>query len=99
MKLGFVILLLVFLINFVVMDSITTITAMSVRSNCYESNVVVRSLGLLKAKLLFTLIVIPTSVWLYRKNSKMAVETLELLTAFSFGVVLNNILNMLGGVS
>ncbi|RLI53653.1 MAG: hypothetical protein DRP09_15175 [Candidatus Thorarchaeota archaeon] len=97
MKLRFVVLLLIFLVNFVVVDSITTTKALS--SGCYESNVIIRSLGLLKAKLLFTLIVIPTSVWLYRKDSKIAIETLKLLTAFSFGIILNNVLNIVGGVS
>ena len=97
MKLKFVALLLIFLINFTVIDSITTITALN--GNCYESNIIVKNLGLIKAKLLFALIVIPTSIWLYRKDSKIAIETLKLLTAFSFGIVLNNILNILGGVS
>ena len=98
-SLKFTILLLVFLVNFTVIDSITTITAIDIYNNCYESNIVIKNLGLIKAKLLFALIVIPTSIWLYRKNSKIAIETLKLLTAFSFGIVLNNILNILGGVS
>ena len=99
MKLKFITLLLIFLINFTVIDSITTITAIDIYHNCYESNIIVKNLGLIKAKLLFALIVIPTSIWLYKKDSKIAIETLKLLTAFSFGIVLNNILNILGGVS
>jgi len=99
MKLKFIALLLIFLINFTVIDSITTITAIDIYNNCYESNIVIKNLGLIKAKLLFALIVIPTSIWLYRKDSKIAIETLKLLTAFSFGIVLNNILNILWGVS
>jgi len=46
-SLKFAILLLVFLVNFVVVDSITTITALGTYSCCYESNVIIRSLGLL----------------------------------------------------
>jgi len=98
-SLKFTILLLVFLVNFTVIDSITTITAVYIYHNCYESNVVIKNLGLIKAKLLFALIVVPTSIWLYRKNNKIAIETLKLLTAFSFGIILNNILNIVGGVS
>jgi len=99
MKLRFAVLLLIFLVNFVVVDSITTIMAVDVHGNCYESNIVVKDLGLLKAKLLFILIVVPTALWLYSVDSKIAVETLKLLTAFSFGIVLNNILNILWGAS
>ena len=91
MKLKLVVLLSVFLVNFVVVDSITTIVAVDIHGNCYESNIVVKDLGLLKAKLLFVLIVVPTALWLYSVDSKVAVETLKLLTAFSFGVVLNNV--------
>ena len=97
MKLKFIMLLLIFLANFVVVDSITTTKALS--SGCYESNIIVKNIGLLKAKLLFVLIVVPTALWLYSVDSKIAIETLKLLTAFSFGIVLNNILNILWGVS
>jgi len=99
----FTALLLLFILNFAVLDSLTTQIALN--GNCYESNFLVNfilanlKIDLVKAKLLGCSFIILTAIWLYSKDKQLAKTTMLVLVSFSFGIVLNNILNILGGFS
>lgn len=98
-KAVFMALLLLFILNFAILDSLTTHIALN--NNCYESNFLLANLNidLVKAKLLGCSFIILTAIWLYSKDKQLAKTTMLVLVSFSFGIVLNNILNILGGFS
>ena len=98
-KTKFILLLILFVLNFAVLDSLTTQIALN--SNCYESNFLLANLNvdLVKLKLLGSLFIVLTASWLYSKDKQYAVNTMLAFTSFSFGIVLNNVLNLLGGFS
>ena len=99
-----VLLLAIFFINSVAIDSITTEIALS-KANTYETNVLASILlnnsvlSLVVAKVLFALIVIALALWVYRKDRDLATKAAMAATAFSFGVAYNNLLIILGGLT
>ncbi len=98
-RIVFALLLLIFVLNFVYLDNLTTYVALD--KGCYESNFVLDCLNIdvLQAKLLGALFVCLTAVWVYGKNKEFALKTMLFFTGFSAGIVLNNVLNILGGYS
>ena len=95
----FTALLLLFIFNFAVLDSLTTQIALS--GNCYESNPIIKHLnvGLVPAKAFGSLFIATIAYLIYRNDKTFAIKTMIFFVGFSFGIVLNNILNILGGFS
>jgi len=95
----FTALLLLFIFNFAVLDSLTTQIALS--GNCYESNPIIKHLnvGLVPAKAFGSLFIATIAYLIYRNDKTFAIKTMIFFVGFSFGIVLNNILNILGGYS
>ena len=93
---GFAILAIFFVLNFAVLDSLTTKIALD--SCCFESNPLIR-FDVLTAKLLATPFIIGTAYWTYRKDKNLGRKAMIAIVAFSAGVVYNNVLNILGGLS
>jgi len=57
------------------------------------------NINLVELKALGSLFIVSTAVWLYSKDKQLAKTTMLVLVSFSFGIVLNNVLNLLGGFS
>ena len=96
----FLFLLALFVLNFAVLDSLTTQIALS-GGNCYESNSIIKHLnmGLVPAKAYGSLFIVTIAYLIYRNNKTFAIKSMIFFVGFSFGIVLNNILNILGGFS
>ena len=95
----FIFLLALFVLNFAVLDCLTTQIALN--GNCYESNPIIKHLnmGLVPAKAFGSLFIATVAYLIYRNDKTFAIKTMIFFVGFSFGIVLNNILNILGGFS
>ncbi len=97
----FTILLLIFCVNYVVLDSVTTETAIS--KGAYETNALAFHLlntpYFFMAKVLAALVVVVIALWVRRKDEDLANKAVMAAAAFSFGVVYNNLLIILGGIT
>ena len=100
----FYLLLLIFSVNSVVVDSITTDVAIA-SGKAYETNAIAAFLikdsvlALVAGKLLVTAIVVALALWIYRKDKELATKAVLVATAFSCGVAFNNVLVIVGGLT